>query len=99
MAPVEDTAEPGSYALCQSHIDRFKLPKGWRLIRSGAVTAVPLSPAEVDALAEKIRRVGLGSANDEPEGTEFSLSRRTNLVTLTSRAHLRVVTDVANRQD
>jgi len=93
VSPVAEDLPVGAYVLCQAHLDRLKVPKGWKLIRSGSPQLAPLTPAEIDALAEEVRRVGLGL---EPSGTEPSLSRRDNLVMLTSRAHLRVVADARN---
>jgi len=93
VSPAAEDLPVGAYVLCQEHLDRLRVPKGWRLIRTGSPGLVPLSPAEIESLAEEVRRVGLGL---EPEGTETSLSSRPNLVMLASRAHLRVVADARN---
>ena len=93
VSPVAEDVPVGAYVLCQSHLDRLRVPKGWRLIRSGSPCLAPLTPAEIESLAEEVRRVGFGL---EPEGTELSLSNRPNLVMLASRAHLRVVADAKN---
>jgi len=92
VSPVAEDPPAGAYVLCQVHLDRLKVPKGWKLIRSGSPGLVPLTEAEIESLAEEVRRVGLGL---EPEGTEPSLSSRPNLVMLASRAHLRVVADTS----
>lgn len=93
VIPVEENPPTGAYILCQAHLDRFTVPKGWTLIRAGTQAGSSLTSAEIDSLAEEIRRVGLGI---EPEGTEHSLSSRANLVMLSSRAHLRVVADASS---
>ncbi len=140
LRPVGADPGSGTYVLCQVHLDRLKVPRGWQLLVRGDlgaqpvpddVTAAdgrstawadgpagpgswadrqqstapgfdPLDPAldprarDLDALAQEIRRVGgLGSGPTDPAGTEHSLSRRANLVTLASRAHLKVVADAA----
>jgi len=93
ISPVADDLPVGAYVLCQTHLDRLSVPKGWKLIRTGSPTLAQLSEAEIESLAEEVRRVGLGL---EPQGTETSLSRRPDLVMLASRAHLRVVADSAS---
>jgi len=93
VSPVEEDLVPGAYVLCQAHLDRLRVPKGWKLIRTGTPGVAPLSAAEIENLADEVRRVGLGL---EPAGTEHSLSSRSNLVMLASRAHLRVVADSAS---
>lgn len=94
VGPLGDDPPAGSYQLCPAHLERLSVPKGWQLIRRGKPKAGKLTDQEIEALAQEIRRVGglLGTV-EEVEATEHSLSRRTNLVTLTSRAHLRVVAD------
>jgi hypothetical protein len=97
LVPVAGEVPRGTYALCQDHVDRLRLPKGWHL--TGTAPARPAPPARpgLDELAQEIRRVGLGIAPSAglPEGTELSLTGRANLVMLTTRAHLRVVADAA----
>ena len=91
--------EPGDILLCQTHLDRLTLPKGWTLVANELPQAVPLLPTDMETLAAKIRRVGgIGDGVEsgvrpDSDGTEFTLSNRANLVTLTARAHLRVVAD------
>jgi hypothetical protein len=101
MAPVGHELDPSGYVLCQVHMTRFKPPRGWTLTTRGipaknpyrpAPAPVPNSGEAIEALAAEIRRVG-GLGEGEPEGTEYSLSSRTNLVIMASRAHLRVVAD------
>ncbi|MCL2470894.1 MAG: DUF3499 domain-containing protein [Propionibacteriaceae bacterium] len=93
VGPVDDYPEPGTYTLCQTHLDRLKAPKGWTVLQRGHPVVPSLSAAEIEALADEVRRVGLGGT--EVDGTEQSLSDRSNLVTLASRAHLRVVADAS----
>jgi len=98
VSPLDEEPGVGTYVLCQSHLDRLRLPKGWTLVVRGGLGAASLTTAEIDQLAERIRRVG-GVRSDgvgaEPEATETSLTGRSNLVTLAARAHLRVVADVS----
>jgi len=100
LSEVQVTAQadlpPGSFVLCQAHLDRYTVPKGWRITADALPGAVPLSDAAVEQLADRVRRAGGVGDEGEPRGTEHSLSRRTNLVMLASRAHLRVVADAAS---
>ena len=94
VGPVKNDPPAGSHQLCQTHLDRLSVPKGWQLIRRGNPHPGNLTADEIEALAQEIRRAGgLLGVDGQVETTEHSLSRRTNLVTLTSRAHLRVVAD------
>jgi hypothetical protein len=95
IRPADRQPSPGSYVLCQVHLDRLSVPKGWSLhwVREPGVAGSRTQA--LDELADEIRRVGFGAEPGEPAGTEHSLSQRTNLVTLASRAHLRVVADAA----
>lgn len=95
VSPVEEELAPEAYALCQAHLDRLTPPKGWTLIRKGTPAPLGLTQADIDDLADRIRRVGFGAEPPEPQGTEYTLSSRSNLVMLTTRAHLRVVADSA----
>ena len=98
VAGITSEVSPGEFLLCQTHLDRLTLPKGWTLVADDLPKTPTLASADIEALAERIRRVGGVGSAAEPEGTEFSLSNRANLVTLTTRAHLRVVAD-AKRYD
>lgn len=94
VAPVEPDPGPAVYTLCQEHLDRLSVPKGWRLVATGTPGQPPLSPGEILALAAAIREAG--GLGDEPyPDSENSLSQRSNLVMLGARAHLRVVADSA----
>ena len=102
VAGVADDLAPGEFLLCQTHLDRLTLPKGWTLVADEVPTVPPLTPTDIEALAATIRRVGgvgapLGTRPDG-DGAEHTLSNRANLVTLAARAHLRVVAD-ATRYD
>ncbi len=96
VASLGDVAAPNTYALCQSHIDKLKVPRGWELIREDEPKAAPLSVSAIDNLAAAVRRAGGITADAEAEGTEHTLSGRDNLITLNRRAHLRVVADAAS---
>ncbi len=94
VQPIGPDLPQGAYVLCQTHLDRLKVPKGWSLVARGHLEARPMTPQDCEALAAEIRVAGgLGETRTDPSGTEHSLSRRSNLVTLASRAHLRVVAD------
>jgi len=89
---------PGAYVLCQSHLDKLRLPKDWELIVSRTPARPVVTASEIEELARRVREaggLGPGGAAAESEDTEHSLSSRNNLVTLTSRAHLKVVADSA----
>ena len=99
VCPIDPHPVPGNYVLCQAHLDRFTTPKGWTLISKEIPPSQPHLDTDIEALAAEIRRVGgLGSnpRSDDLDGTEYTLSGRSNLVMLTSRAHLRVVADSAS---
>ena len=95
---MDSSPGPAAYVLCQTHLDRFKIPKGWTLIRSRQQTPAVQSAqpsTDIEAIAAEIRRVGGVSDKGvgDVSGTELSLSKRENLVMLATRAHLRVVAD------
>ncbi|MDR0784080.1 MAG: DUF3499 domain-containing protein [Propionibacteriaceae bacterium] len=95
IRPVTHDPDPNAQQLCQAHLDRLSLPKGWRLIKRQRPLAATMTERDIAALAQEIRRVGgIGESSGPTPAPEHSLSSRTNLVTLTSRAHLRVVADV-----
>ena len=98
VCSLAGVADPGFYVLCRTHLDRLKLPKGWTLITQALSSPAATEPDELLALAAQIRRAGglaVTTVQAGAGGVEYSLSRRTNLVMLTSRAHLRVVADAA----
>lgn len=91
VGPLEADLEPNTYALCQAHLDKLRVPKGWALVTKGVPRPVSLNSSQLDALAAAIRRAG--GVGDMAE--ESTISGRENLVTLAHRAHLRVVADSA----
>lgn len=85
VGPLALRAEPGCYDLCADHTATLSAPRGWETIR------LPHEPSEAGptrddlmALADAIRRVGLGS-----EAVEPPVARR--------RGHLAVVADLDGR--
>lgn len=96
VSPLRPEPTPGSLQLCQAHLDRLKLPQGWTLIRRDGIGRAPFDGSDILALANEIRRVGgIEVTDNHAVQVEHSLSSRTNLVMLTSRAHLRVVADAS----
>ena len=83
VGPLALRAEPGCYDLCKAHSANLSVPRGWEVIH---LPQDPDSPRpsgdDLMALAEAVRRVGLGAeAAPQPQ-----LTRR--------RGHLAVVADL-----
>jgi len=95
VAALEAEPDPNSYALCQAHLDKLTVPKGWQLVRRGLAGVVPLSSRQLADLAEDIRRAGGLGDPDQSAGREETISRRSDVIMLGQRAHLRVVADAA----
>lgn len=83
LGPLALRAEPGSYDLCRDHSRKLSAPRGWEVIRlpEDPDAARPASD-DLMALAEAVRRVGLGGTEIEPE-----------LHTTRRKGHLAVVAD------
>lgn len=96
VTALDAEPDPNTYALCQAHLDKLTVPKGWSLTRSGAVGAAPLSGRQLADLAQRVRRAGGLGDEGEPAGQEETISRRADLILLGRRAHLRVVADAAD---
>jgi hypothetical protein len=83
VGPLALRAEPGCYDLCRAHSANLSVPRGWEVIRLPQDPDAPRPLADdLMALAEAVRRVGLG-AEAEPAP---QLTRR--------RGHLAVVADL-----
>ena len=83
LGPLALRAEPGTYDLCRVHTERLSVPRGWEVVRlPGDLDSPRASADDLMALAEAVRRVGLG-AEAEPAP---QLTRR--------RGHLAVVADL-----
>jgi len=82
VGPLALRAEPGCYDLCRGHSTNLSAPRGWEVIRLPQDPDAPRPLADdLMALAEAVRRVGLGeTAEPAPQ-----LTRR--------RGHLAVVAD------
>lgn len=67
LGPLALRAEPGCYDLCRDHSTTLSAPRGWEVIRlpDDPDAPRPLSD-DLMALAEAVRRVGLGSTGSEP---------------------------------
>ena len=83
LGPLALRAEPGCYDLCREHSDTLSAPRGWEIIRLPDEPGAPRALADdLMALAEAVRRVGLGTAEPEPP-----------LHTTRRKGHLAVVAD------
>jgi hypothetical protein len=83
IGPLSPSAEPGCYDLCREHTNGFRVPKGWEVTRlSGDLSTPATDESEVMALANLIRRTGLG---DAVESVDPPVSRR--------KGHLAVLAD------
>ena len=83
LGPLALRAEPGCYDLCREHSRTLSAPRGWDVIRLPE-TGDGFRPAADDlmALAEAVRRVGMGGLDPEPEP-----------LTTRRKGHLAVVAD------
>lgn len=83
LGPLALTAEPGSYDLCAEHSNRLSVPRGWEVIRLPGDLSTPRASADdLMALAEAVRKAGLG---DEAPAPEPAVTRR--------KGHLAVLAD------
>lgn len=67
LGPLALRAEPGCYDLCREHSSTLSAPRGWEVIRLPDDPDAPRANADdLMALAEAVRRVGLGGVDPEP---------------------------------
>lgn len=84
LGPLGLRAEPGNYDLCRNHSQRLSVPRGWEVIRlPGDLNSPRASVDDLMALADAVRRVGLGAG--EPEPLQLAVTRR--------KGHLAVLAD------
>ncbi|MCL1838149.1 MAG: DUF3499 domain-containing protein [Propionibacteriaceae bacterium] len=84
IGPLAVSPEPATYDLCRDHAQKFRVPKGWEItILPGEHNTPALNESDVTALANQIRRVGLG--------TEYRLEPQVSR----RKGHLGVVCDPA----
>ncbi len=84
LGPLALRAEPGCYDLCRTHATNLSAPRGWEIIRlPGELDAQAASADDLMALAEAVRKAGLGTSEAPP--SEPSVTRR--------KGHLAVVAD------
>lgn len=83
LGPLALRAEPGSYDLCRKHCDRLSVPRGWEVIRlPGDLDSPRASSDDLMALADAVRRVGLGEGDPEPVQPPAVTRRRGHLAVL-----------------
>ncbi|HOC12886.1 MAG TPA: DUF3499 domain-containing protein [Propionicimonas sp.] len=83
LGPLALRAEPGTYDLCRAHSERLSVPRGWEVVRlPGDLDSPRASTDDLMALADAVRKVGLGESVPAPEP---NVSRR--------KGHLAVLAD------
>lgn len=61
LGPLSPSPEPGGYDLCRAHADGLRVPQGWEVTRlASEFDSTAASESDVMALADLIRRTGLG---------------------------------------
>ena len=84
LGPLALRAEPGCYDLCRSHSRGLSVPRGWEVIRlPGDLNSPRASADDLMALADAVRRAGMGESVPEP--LQPAVSRR--------KGHLAVLAD------
>lgn len=93
LGPLAPAADPGAYDMCAEHAKRLTVPNGWQIIRVPIPSGDVVSPDQDDlaALADSIRKIGLGLGDDEQRSREIEAG----IVELNRRGHLRVIADGA----
>ena len=85
LGPMALRAEPGCYDLCRAHSRGLSVPRGWEVIRlPGDLNSPRASADDLMALADAVRRAGMGDGVPEPVQPE--VSRR--------KGHLAVLADL-----
>ena len=84
LGPLALRFEPGCYDLCREHSHGLSVPRGWGVIRlPGDLNSPRASADDLMALADAVRRVGLGEGLPEP--VQPAVTRR--------KGHLAVLAD------
>ncbi|HEX5334550.1 MAG TPA: DUF3499 domain-containing protein [Propionicimonas sp.] len=84
LGPLALRSEPGCYDLCRTHSVGLSVPRGWEVIRlPGDLNSPRASADDLMALADAVRRVGLGEGPPEP--VQPAVTRR--------KGHLAVLAD------
>lgn len=84
LGPLALRSEPGCYDLCRPHSRGLSVPRGWEVIRlPGDLNSPRASADDLMALADAVRRVGMGDGVPEP--VQPAVSRR--------KGHLAVLAD------
>lgn len=84
LGPLALRSEPGCYDLCRVHSRGLSVPRGWEVIRlPGDLNSPRASVDDLMALADAVRRVGLGVGPPEP--VQPAVTRR--------KGHLAVLAD------
>jgi hypothetical protein len=93
VGALEDEHEPGHYDLCSAHASQLTVPAGWRVVRRGPISLLPLAitPGALSALADEVRSIGLC---DEP-AVPHQMQENSSIVELRRIGHLRVLADVS----
>ena len=85
LGPMALRAEPGCYDLCRAHSRGLSVPRGWEVIRlPGDLNSPRASADDLMALADAVRRAGMGDGVPEP--VQPVVSRR--------KGHLAVLADL-----
>ncbi len=98
LGPLATQADPHGYDLCADHAARLSVPRGWEVIRLAVEDEPEPTDDDLLALADAVREVGLGwDQPDVPTGQDDEqadqMRRRTGVVELGRRGHLRVLAD------
>jgi hypothetical protein len=75
LGPLSPSQQSGGYDLCRPHADGLRAPKGWEITRlAGDFDSTANSESDVMALADLIRRTGLGEQS--APAPQFSRRKR-----------------------
>lgn len=94
VGPLAQQIDPHGYDLCSHHAGRLSAPRGWEVIRLSYDPDPDPAPDDLLALADAVREVGLGWDEQSPAAADTEeLRRRTGVIELGRRGHLRVLAD------